>query len=179
MAAHIAELCRVYVLLAFLFAAGGKTFDFGEFRRGLTESFNIPRTLSGAVAGVIIAAEWGIAGLLTFDRGAAGRAGMAAALLLLGLFTAVIALAFVRGAIVSCNCFGASTRRISIYDLFRNGALMGACSFNLMYAQSGTVNAISYVLLTGAALTALTMTVNLQEMVQVVRLSRRSAGAAE
>jgi hypothetical protein len=48
-----------------------------------------------------------------------------------------------------------------------------------MYAQAGTVNAISYVLLTGAALTALTLTVNLQEMVQLIRLSRRSAGAAE
>src|SRR5687768_12946336 len=140
MAAHIAELCRLYVLLAFLFAAGGKTFGFGEFRRGLTESFDIPRTLSGAVAGVIIAAEWVIAALLTLARGAAGRAGMAA-LLLLGLFTAVIVVAFVKGAIVSCNCFGASSRRISIYDLFRNGALMAACAFNLLYAQPGTVNA--------------------------------------
>jgi hypothetical protein len=179
MAAHLAELCRLYVLLAFLLSAGGKTLGFGEFRRGLTDSFSIPSNLSGLVGGVIIAAEWTIAALLTLDRGASGRIGMAAALSLLGLFTAVILVAFMKGAIVSCNCFGASTRRISIYDLFRNGTLMGACAFNLLYAQRETMSAVSCVLLALVALTALLMTVNLQVMVQLARLSRRGAGAAE
>jgi hypothetical protein len=177
MTAQIAELCRLYVLLAFLLSAGGKTFGFTDFRRGLTDSFRIPRNLSGVLAAVIIAAEWIVVGLLTFERGVS-RLGMAAALLLLGLFTTVILVAFLRGASVSCNCFGASTRRISIYDLFRNGALMGACAFNLLYAQGETMNTISYVLLTGVALTALLMTVNLHDLVQLVRLSRRG-GVAE
>lgn len=168
MAAQVAELCRWYVLFALLLAAGGKTLSFGEFRRGLTDSFNIPSIPSGIVAATIVAAEWMIVGLLISNRG-----GMLAALLLLGLFTAVILVAFMKGAIVNCNCFGASTRRVSIYDLFRNGALMSACAFNLLYARPGTMSVISYLLLAGAALTALLMTVNLQEMVQVIRLSRR------
>lgn len=179
MVAHIAELCRWYVLFAFLLSAGGKVLGCGEFRRSLTQSFSIPSNLSGVLAGVIIAAEAVIAGLLTLDRGVPGRVGMAAALLLLGLFTVVVLVAFLKGAIVSCNCFGGSTRRISIYDLFRNGALMSACAFNLLYAQPDTMNAISCVLLAGAALTALLMTVNLQEMLQLVRLSRAGAGVAE
>ena len=87
-------------------------------------------------------------------------------------FTIFLALLVLVALLPALGAYPVFVMKVMLYALF-------ACAFNLLYAQPGTVNAISYVLLTGAALTALTMTVNLQEMVQVVRLSRRSAGAAQ
>lgn len=121
------EICRLYVLIALLFAAWGKTMGFEAFRRSLAESFPSLVRVEAAVAFAIVAAEWVIA-LLILIGGASARIGIVAALVLLSLFTAVIGAALASGRAIVCSCFGASGHRIGGVDVVRNLALIVAAT---------------------------------------------------
>ena len=121
------EICRLYVLIALLFAAWGKTIGFAAFRRNLADSFPALARVDGAAAFAIVSAEWAIA-LLMLIGGAASRIGIVAALVLLSLFTMVIGATLASGRAIMCNCFGASSHRIGGVDVARNLALTVAAA---------------------------------------------------
>lgn len=121
------EICRLYVLIALLFAAWGKTIGFTAFRRSLADSFPALARVDAAVASAIVSAEWAIA-LLILIGGASSRIGIVAALVLLSLFTAVIGAALASGRAIVCSCFGASGHRIGGVDVVRNLALIVAAA---------------------------------------------------
>ncbi len=123
----VVEICRLYVLIALLFAAWGKTIGFAAFRRSLAESFPALARVDAAVALAIVSAEWSIA-LLMLIVGASSRVGSVAALVLLSLFTAVIGTALASGRAIVCSCFGASGHRIGRVDVVRNLTLIIAAA---------------------------------------------------
>ncbi len=126
------EICRLYVLIALLFAAWGKTAGFSAFRVSLADSFPALARVDAAVAFAIVAAEWTIA-LLMLVGGAPARIGIVAALMLLSLFTVVIGAALVSGRAIVCSCFGASGHRIGIVDFVRNLALTAAAAIAMIW----------------------------------------------
>jgi hypothetical protein len=121
------EICRLYVMLALLFAAWGKTMGFAAFRRSLADSFPSLARVDAAVAFAIVSAEWAIVFLMLIG-GAASRIGIIAALVLLSLFTMVIGATLASGRAIVCNCFGASSHRIGGVDVARNLALTAAAA---------------------------------------------------
>ena len=126
------EICRLYVLIALLFAAWGKTAGFAAFRVSLADSFPALARADAAVAFAIVAAEWTIA-LLMLVGGAPARIGIVAALALLSLFTLVIGAALASGRAIVCSCFGASGHRIGIVDFVRNLALTAAAAVGVIW----------------------------------------------
>lgn len=123
----LVEICRLYVLIALLFAAWGKTAGFAAFRVSLADSFPALARVDAAVALAIVAAEWTIA-LLMLVGGAPARIGIVAALALLSLFTLVIGASLASGRAIVCSCFGASGHRIGIVDFVRNLVLTAAAA---------------------------------------------------
>lgn len=136
MAPPLVEICRLYVLIALLFAAWGKTAGFAAFRESLADSFPALARVAAAVAFAIVAAEWTIA-LLMLAGGASARIGVIAALALLSLFTLVIGAALASGRAIVCSCFGASGHRIGIVDFVRNLALTAAAAVAVVLSTGG------------------------------------------
>lgn len=131
----LVEICRLYVLIALLFAAWGKTAGFAAFRKSLADSFPALVRVDAAVAFAIVAAEWTIA-LSMLVAGAPARTGIVAALVLLSLFTVVIGAALASGRAIVCSCFGASGHRIGIVDFVRNLALTAAAAVVVIRSTS-------------------------------------------
>ncbi len=124
---YFVELCRLHVLIAMLFAAAGKTFDFAAFRESLLESFPVWQRAHGVLASMILGAEWGIV-VLMLAGGTAARTGIWAATGLFAVFTAVFVWALVNDRAIVCSCFGASGHRIGGIDLVRNLLLTTAAA---------------------------------------------------
>lgn len=131
---YLAEGSRWYVLLALLAAAAGKSFDFAGFRDSLARSFPSFARFHGAMAVAIASAEWLIA-LALLAGGPVARLGMAAALAMFVVFTAVIGISIVRGRAIVCNCFGTSTHRVGHLDVVRNLVLTAAAAIALAHGM--------------------------------------------
>lgn len=166
---YISEASRLYVLIALLLAAWGKTIGFGKFRKELIDSFPSLSNVSALVALLIVAAEWLIAALL-LSGGAASRAGLAAALALFSVFTAVISVSLVQERAMVCSCFGSSSHRISAHDLVRNVLFMGAAGFSLMHPPiDGSIDGISRTSLAGVALIIFLLSTSMQDVALLLR----------
>lgn len=169
-AIYISEGSRLYVLLALLFAAWGKSANVEQFKEAIAKSFPRLGRASGFVAISIIGTEWLIAALMLFG-GVQSRIGLAAALGLFILFTTVISWALLLGNPVVCNCFGSSGHRISVHDLFRNILFIGASWLGLHYSSTaGSIGVIAYVALAGIALILLLLSIALQDIATLLRV---------
>jgi hypothetical protein len=174
---YLAETCRLFVLLALLAAAIGKSMYFRRFRDSLHEAFPT-LGLGGAmlVAAAILIGEWS-AGLLMLAGGAASRMGLLLASCLFAGLTAVVALVLAKGLSIRCNCFGASQRRISGYDLMRNLLFIAAAGLGLYGASAngdggvlGGFALAAYVPMVALALILLQLCISLREIVHLLRL---------
>jgi Methylamine utilisation protein MauE len=134
---YIVEVCRLYVLIALLFAALGKTRGLAEFRRSLAESFPVLAGVDAMAAFAIVSTEWGIA-VSMLAGGPAARLGIFAALALFIFFTAVIGWSLANGRAIVCSCFGASGRRIGPIDFARNLALTAAAAWVAFWTPTGS-----------------------------------------
>ena len=129
MAALIARL-----LLAAVFAIAGiaKLADRDDARRTL-RGFQVPGLLVAPLALLVPLAELATAAALIAPPTVA--AGALAAVVLLGAFSAAIALALTRGRQVDCGCFGRLySAVVSRRTLARNGLLIAAAGFVLAEA---------------------------------------------
>ena len=163
--------CRWGIGLTFLASAVGKARDLRAYRQAVVDLTKLPAAAARPVAVATLAAE----GLVVLGL-AAGRAalpaGFALAGVLLLVFSAVLVAALRRDAAVSCNCFGASERPVSWYDVARNGALLACCGAGVWgYA-------LAHPLQPGAALVMLTglmagcffvIVTNTEDIVEVLR----------
>lgn len=84
----------------------------------------IPAGWARPVAGATIAAEAVVLALLVWPGGAV--AGLAAATLLFGGFTAALFTAVRRGTTVGCHCFGATSAPVARRHVARSGFLLAA-----------------------------------------------------
>lgn len=167
--AHLAEAGRLYVLIALVLAAWGKSIGFARFRETLAESFPGMGNAAASIALAIVAAEWSIAGML-LGGGATSRAGLAAALALFSLFAAVIAWSLIQDRAIVCSCFGTSSHRISIYDLIRNLLFICASAFALRYLSPATsIEPVAEAALAGIAIIVLLLSTALQDIALLLR----------
>lgn len=129
-APYVAELCRFYVLVTLLVAAAGKAAAPHSFEQTVVALVPVQRWLVRSAAAGIVCTECAIA-LSLMAGGQWTRTGMTVAIILFLAFTGVILTALIQRCVVGCNCFGVSTRAISIRDLFRNATLIAACGYYL------------------------------------------------
>lgn len=127
--------------LAFAVSAIGKATSLASFQSTIAQLRVLPPRLARPAAIGCVAAEaltaalaaaggaWGAWGA----RGVFAAAGFSLAVALLAVFSVILAAALRRRADVSCNCFGPGERRISWYDLLRNG-LLGLCCAGGLWA---------------------------------------------
>ncbi|MFL6160767.1 MAG: MauE/DoxX family redox-associated membrane protein [Jatrophihabitantaceae bacterium] len=129
--AYLLMFCRWSIALTFLGSAVGKARDLESFRLAITELRALPAGAARPAALGTVLAE----GLVVLGM-AIGHAALPAGFLLaaglLVLFCLVLTAALRRGPGVSCNCFGASERPISWYDLGRNVVLLVCCVAGLI-----------------------------------------------
>lgn len=174
---YLAETCRLFVLIALLAAAIGKSANFRRFRDSVDEAF--PALGPGgamSIAAAILIGEWSAA-LLMLAGGASSRAGLLLASGLFVFLTAVVALVLAKGLSVRCSCFGASQRRISGYDLARNLLFIAAAGFGLYGASVdgaaggfGGLGLPVYVPMAAVALMLFLLSIGLREIVHILRI---------
>lgn len=166
---YVAELCRLYVLVVFLVSAASKAMTIVAFEETIGELVRLPGWLTRSIAYGVVGVEGG-AVLLLMSSTDGRHAGMIVALLLLIVFTLVIAIALFQQKEVSCNCFGSSKKEISIFDLVRNAFVIAACAFFLVYPPLGfTLPFTALVLLLGVALILFVLSTNLDEVAVLAR----------
>ncbi|HEU5271734.1 MAG TPA: MauE/DoxX family redox-associated membrane protein [Jatrophihabitans sp.] len=162
--------CRWSIGLTFAVSAIGKARDLRGFELAVTELRALPAGLARPAALATVLAEALVVLALAVGRLALPIGfGLAAGLLL--LFSVVLAAALRRRTTVSCNCFGASERPISGYDLIRNGALLACCAAGLAgYASTDRQPPAEVIVLLGlmAGCFALIVT-NAEDIVELLR----------
>jgi hypothetical protein len=120
---YVLLFCRWSIGLTFLASAVGKARDLPAFRLAITDLRALPARLARPAAiGTVVAEALVVLGMII-----ALPVGFVLAAVLLALFSAVLVAALRREAEVSCNCFGASERPISWYDVGRNAVLVACC----------------------------------------------------
>jgi uncharacterized membrane protein YphA (DoxX/SURF4 family)/thiol-disulfide isomerase/thioredoxin len=112
---------RLVLAFVFLLAAVAKLFDLPGTRQALVD-FGLPERPARAVAPALPLAELAVAGALV--PSATARAGAAAALAMLVLFSAAVAFNLGRGRKPDCHCFGQlHSSPVGAVTLGRNAAL--------------------------------------------------------
>jgi hypothetical protein len=168
-ASHLGEISRLWLLIAVLVAACGKSFAFGRFCRDLAASFPELGKAGVPVAAAIVTVEWLLAAAL-LGGGVVARYGLIATALLFAALTLVVALALAQDRTVVCSCFGAASHRMSGYDLVRNGLLVGVAVFGALAPPTAGLDVFSHIALAGIALIAFQLSVGLQDIVAVLRI---------
>jgi hypothetical protein len=172
MGATFAEVfCRWLTGLAFAVSAIGKARGLGAFRSTIAELGVLPARLAPRAAIVTIIAE-GLVVVLVAAGDVLAVAGFALALVLLALFSVVLGAAVRKNADISCNCFGPSERRVSWYDVARNGLLGLGCAGGLWAWLISAPGHLSPALVVALGLTAagfLIVTANLDDLIEMLR----------
>lgn len=129
----------VRFFVGFTFAASflSKARDVDAFRTAVRGFALLPPRAAGPLAWTFLAGELATSVLLLapLDHRAL-LAGLSLALGLLLVFTAALASVLLRGLDISCNCFGASTRPVSRFDVWRNLGVAVCCGLGLAAAAS-------------------------------------------
>ena len=89
------------------------------------------------------------------------------------VFSIILVSVLRRGLQISCNCFGASEKSVSIYDIVRNFSLIILSLIGILtslYLKSPpSINLIERILFGVVALIIVLIFVNLQDLVRVIR----------
>jgi len=134
---YLLMFCRWALGLTFLLSAAGKARDLPAFRQAIADMRVLPAGWARPAAVATMAAE-GLVVIAMAAGSAVLPAGFALGAVLLAVFSAALVATLRRDAGVSCNCFGASERPVSWYDVARNGALLACCGAGeWSYAATG------------------------------------------
>lgn len=127
-------LCRYGIALLFLLAAFSKIWKFNSFCLSLTESFAVPSSFRTPLALTIAGSELSLALWLLFATGSVKFA-MALTLVLMLVFSLVLALTYWWRGSVHCNCFGEQHRTFSVADAIRHLIIVSGISLYLYSAE--------------------------------------------
>jgi hypothetical protein len=169
LAGYLGETCRLWLLVAVIMAAGGKSIAFARFRSDLMASFPELGRFGMPLAFAIVAVEWLLAALL-LSGGTASRYGLIGAAVLFAALTLVVAAVLVQDRTVVCSCFGAGSHRMSGHDLLRNGLLIGAAVFAALSPPPPAIDVLSHVALLAIATIAFQLSTSLQEITALLRI---------
>ena len=169
-----AVVVRLLVGMVFLLAVAGKLRAPARFRANLTESMGVPPALGVVLTPAVMLAEAALALMLLGDMQARTFAMPAALLLLIG-FSCFVGYKYVTADSVRCSCFGEADRPLSVYDLLRNGLLIGAIACWLYWPAPATPAQSTPAQLALASAAALALAVGLSrlhEMIVRFRIAR-------
>ncbi|ELX08335.1 hypothetical protein Jab_2c03810 [Janthinobacterium sp. HH01] len=167
-----ALVVRLLVGMVFLLAVAGKLRSPARFRANLTESMGVPPALGVVLTLVVILAEAALALMLLGDMQARTLAMPAALLLLIG-FSCFVGYKYVTADSVRCSCFGEADRPLSVYDLLRNGLLIGAIACWLYWPAGPAQSTPAQLALASAAALALAVGLSrLHELIVRFRIAR-------
>jgi peroxiredoxin len=123
---YLLTFCRLVIGLVFAISFVGKARDIGQFAKTIGRFELLPRRWNKTAAWIFLGGEAAVVVLLIVGGPLLPLAFALAGLLLL-LFTLALLSALRRNIETSCNCFGASEKLLTYYDVGRNAVFM-ACS---------------------------------------------------
>ena len=167
--------CRVVIGLVFLVSSVGKLLDMAQFKQAINNFRILPSKFSGLAATLFLCAEMAIF-LLVLIGGPLLIVGFSLAIFLLLLFCLALMSVLIRKMRTSCNCFGANTKQVSFFDLWRNigfiaCALVGwGTTVWTKYSQTNPT-LIEWVLIGLGAVVFVVIWIQLEEVVQLLQKS--------
>lgn len=120
---YMLTFCRVVIGLTFGVSSVSKVLNIAQFKQAISNFHILPRWLSGVAAMLFLCSEFAIVALV-FIGGPLLILGFSLALGLLLFFCLALASVLARGIRTTCNCFGASMKEVSTFDVWRNIGLM-------------------------------------------------------
>jgi len=169
-AAVVFMFCRITIVLLFLFSSASKALDLRDFVVTIGDFKLLPRRWSKTAAWLFLGSEI-TAAVLILLGGNVLSLGFLLATALLVTFSLALGMALRRNISMSCNCFGRTERRISYYDLARNGVLILCTVLGLCLCNTAPQNlAISEIIvLVLMSVVFLLFVMNLREIVAALR----------
>ena len=128
-------MSRVAIGVVFALSATGKARDIAGFRESVSEFRLLPASWVNAAVWSFLCLECAVVIAMVIGNGLLLLGFILAACLLL-TFSMALSLALLKGAKMTCNCFGRTQERISYYDVARN-AMLFVCSLAGCWAVFG------------------------------------------
>ena len=123
---YLLTFCRLVIGLVFVISFVGKVRDVGQFAATIGRFDLLPRRWTQTAALLFLGGEAAVV-ILLIAGGPLLPLAFALATLLLLLFSLALLSVLRRGIETSCNCFGASEKPLTYYDVGRNAGFI-ACS---------------------------------------------------
>ncbi len=120
---YVLAFCRVVIGLVFILSCISKARDMAQFIQTIHAFDVLPRSLNRVAAMLFLGGEFAVAALVLIG-GPLLIFGFSLAIGLLLLFCFALTSVLARGIRTTCNCFGANTKEISTFDVWRNVGLI-------------------------------------------------------
>jgi len=169
LATSLLMVCRITIALLFFSSFGRKVLAPGDFAVTVGDFKLLPRRWSKTVAWLFLISEIATAVLMALGGGLLSL-GFLLASVLLAVFSAALGTALLRKIQMSCNCFGRTERRISRYDVARNGCFI-LCSLIGLWMARYALQALSgneIILLALMSAVFLMIATNLEDIVETL-----------
>lgn len=173
-AIYVLAFCRIVIGIVFAWSFVGKIRDLSAFTNTIARFNLLPSQLNRLVVFIFVGGELAVSGFMIIG-GAFLFLGFLLALLLLLIFCIALASVLHREIQTSCNCFGASEKQISQYDIVRNIGFilcaLGGCSTLVssygLFELNSWERGLTFVL----AIVFVVMWVQLGEIVQLFKFT--------
>lgn len=167
---YLLLFARWFVGLTFAWSSLAKLRSFASFQAAVSDFGLLPTRRIRLVATAVVTIEAVIAAAM-LTRGLVLGAGFVVAIALLVGLTTAIAMVLRRKARVACNCFGASDRVLTRYDIARNLVIAAVCVVGVVcsHAIAAPVEPLAAVGLVGAAAFLVALVANLGDVVETLR----------
>lgn len=129
-------LCRTLLAATFLLSASGKFFSGNDaFRNAL--ALSVPRPLARVGEAFVIPLEFMTAAVLLFGNRQTFEVGLAAAAVLVSVFTGWMVSVLLRDLQLQCSCFGPRGAAVGWPQVGRNILLLTCAAVGLLIAPTG------------------------------------------
>lgn len=125
-ASYAFTFCRLVIGIAFTWSSLGKLRDMRSFTAAIGRFGLLPKTLHRPVAWLFLIGELGVVVSMLLGS-QLSLWGFLLAVMMLLVFCVALIFVLLRKVRISCNCFGASEKMVSPYDLIRNAGFI-ACA---------------------------------------------------
>jgi hypothetical protein len=172
---YLLIFCRIVTGLVFGISFGAKARDVSAFATTITRFGLIPSSASIPAALLFLAGELTVVVLIVLS-GPWLAVGFVLATTLLLTFCVALASVLIRERRTSCNCFGASEKLVSIYDLWRNSGfilctLVGCYTLARSSEIQGNVGMAGWLLSALAASVFIAIWTQLSEIAQLFHMN--------
>ncbi len=178
---YMLAFCRIMIGLVFILSSISKVRDIAQFRQTIRSFHILPQWLSKVATVLFICGEVAVV-LLILIGGPLLMLGFSLAISLLLVFCLALVSALVRRMHIFCNCFGASTKQISHFDVWRNAgliifALLGCAALAGLNGGQGHLSLTEWGLIGLGGVTFVALWLHLADIVQLfqpVRISEEN-----